>query len=233
MLFNQLHYNILCNTVVVLQTSLYPIFPAFNSSIEIHFESKNTGLNTHTFNLGESEGGLYTYLIIGCTKEHSNHHMLVFASSFTSVYILDTEQSLLSTLAHKDRAKGTISVWLGEWRSTPLPLQESKLWLFAQQAVFLTAIPASRQMRFNCLTTALCSWQSVAEAPFVVHSIINKEWRSPGEQTHRCRQYQSPQMTTIMCVAFHLTLMSSNHELHYLWRDLHRCSKGYCILILT
>lgn len=60
-------------------------------------------------------------------------------------------------------------------------------------AVFLTTAPASCQQRFNCSTAAPCSWQSPAQAPFIVPSIINEEWKAPGEQAWRCRQYQSPQ----------------------------------------
>lgn len=46
----------------------------------------------------------------------------------------------------------------------------------------LTAAPASRQQRFNYLTAAPCSRQTPAQVPFIVASIINKEWKAPGEQ---------------------------------------------------
>lgn len=118
----------------------------------------------------------------------------MFQSDFSFICILDTVLPPLSSLAHNGRAgMCSISVLPVDCWRTRVQLQESKLWLLEHQAVFLTTALASCQQRFNYLTAAPCSWQSPAQVPFIVPSIINKEWKAPGEPAQRCRQYQSPQ----------------------------------------
>lgn len=115
-------------------------------------------------------------------------------SDLSHIYISGTESTLLSRLPRNNGAgKCSIGDLFRDCWWTRSLRQESKLRLLGRPAVFSTTAPASCQWRFNCVTAALCSRQSRAQAPFIVPSIINKEWKAPGEQPWRCRQYQSTQ----------------------------------------
>lgn len=120
--------------------------------------------------------------------------MHIPATSLTQVCIFSSELTVLSRRAHDGAGKCFIIDLLGDYGRTHSSLQESKLWLVMRQAIFLTTAAAPPVSR------GVTVWQqlgagvpSPAQVPHIVPSIINREWKAPGEQNWRCRQYQSRQ----------------------------------------
>lgn len=139
-----------------------------------------------SFELFSQSAGRTSYMSssISCTPEYLSHHMHV---SNCQISISGAELRFRPLIKVGSR-------WLSERESADgHPRRCRNQSCGFSYTVFLTTAPASCQRRFNCSTAAPCSRQSPAQVPFIVSSIINKEWKAPGERAWRCRQYQSPQ----------------------------------------